>query len=118
MEHKTPVRDRCIKCECLFRDITKIEGCQSFPVVYALHQQFEQWASNLDVYTGNSNLSLDAKLAYSESLQTLVLELLQTIERNLNRGTQSLSLPDFTVLPIPVLPRASVCSMLPKPSPC
>lgn len=79
------IRNLAGECDDVFRRVTGIQNSRSFVVVEVLHQQFEQWAANLRVYA-NPKLSLDASLAYSESLKTSVLQRLQIVRRNLLRG--------------------------------
>ena len=73
------------ECANVSSRVTGIQNSRSFAVFKVLHQQFEPWAANLRIHA-NPKLSLDASVAYSESLRAPILQLLEIVLRNLLRG--------------------------------
>ncbi|KEZ43237.1 hypothetical protein SAPIO_CDS4926 [Scedosporium apiospermum] len=71
-------------CEGAFHDLLSDRSLASFPIVDVLYQHFQQWASYLGVFAEES-ISLDSRLRTSDSLRTLVLQLLEITKRNLIR---------------------------------
>ena len=81
----TDIYNISLDCDNSFDRITKDHTAPSYAVVEVLHQRFQQWTSNMGVFA-LPNLSLDARLVYSESLRDLVVQLLQITKTNLSRG--------------------------------
>lgn len=86
MDIGTEIYDLSLVCDEYFLRITKNQAAPSYVVTEVLHQRFQQWASNMGVFA-REQLSLDARLAYSESLRSIVLQLLQIVKISLGRGT-------------------------------
>lgn len=76
-------------CEAAFSLITLDQTAPSYVVAETLRQRFEQWSSNMDVFAV-TQFSLDARLAYSDSLRNMVLDLLELMKTGLNRGMSTL----------------------------
>jgi len=77
-------------CEGAFHDLLSDRSLASFPIVDVLYQHFQQWASYLGVFAEES-ISLDSRLRTSDSLRTLVLQLLEITKRNLIRSQSRVS---------------------------
>jgi hypothetical protein len=76
-------------CDQVFRRITNNPTARSLVVTEVLYDQFSQWATHLGVFARDVNrpkVSLDARLRFSESLRSLVLQYLAIVERNLNHS--------------------------------
>ncbi|CAK7207179.1 hypothetical protein SEUCBS139899_009987 [Sporothrix eucalyptigena] len=71
-------------CEAAFSLITRDQTAPSYVVAETLRQRFEQWSSNMGVFAV-AQLSLDARLAHSDSLRNMVLDLLELMKTSLDR---------------------------------
>lgn len=76
-------------CEAAFSLITLDQKAPSYVVAETLRQRFEQWSSNMGVFAV-MRFSLDARLAHSDSLRSMVLDLLELMKTGLDRGMSTL----------------------------
>lgn len=76
-------------CEAAFSRITLDQTAPSYVVAETLRQRFEQWSSNMGVFAV-PQFSLDARLAHSDSLRNMVLDLLELMKTGLDRGMPTL----------------------------
>ncbi|KAI5925688.1 hypothetical protein F4810DRAFT_27119 [Camillea tinctor] len=78
----TSIRELSLECDELFRKMTRSQQARSYIVVEVMHQLFEQWTREMNVYA-KPHRSLDANLVYSDAVRDQFLQHLRSIQRNL-----------------------------------
>lgn len=84
--NRSEIYDLAHRCDEMFERIVARNQARGTDVTRVLHERFGQWASHLGVFAwdaGRPNVSLDARLRFSESLRSLVLRYLDIAESNL-----------------------------------
>jgi hypothetical protein len=83
-----PIHQAAWDCLGAFR------GCLDITQLYEFEDQmgrFKLWATNIEVFS-SSRTSLDNRLKQSEKTRNMVLQLLRTLQMNLDYGTSRISI--------------------------
>ncbi|EPE02713.1 hypothetical protein F503_04062 [Ophiostoma piceae UAMH 11346] len=84
MDNNKRIYDHARACEEAFSLITSDQNAPSYVVAETLRQRFEQWSSNMGVFAV-AQFSLDTRLEHSDSLRSMVLDLLELMKTGLDR---------------------------------